>query len=206
MPRPLAALACLPLLALTARTATAQDPTAQDPTGQEAPSSAPLRALVVSGENNHHWEFTSRKLVELLYASGKFRVDRTDEPAKALADAEALAGYDAIVLDYNGPRWGEEAERAFIEAVRGGTGVVVVHAADNAVPGWVEYEQLVGHLWREGTSHGRFHPFDVEVVDAEHPITRGLAPIRAHDDELYHGLVNPQGVGDLVLLGALSTK
>lgn len=191
MLRPLAALACLPLLASAA---------------QEEPSSAPLRVLVVTGENNHHWEFTSRKLVELLYASGKFRVDRTETPAQTLADAAGLAEYDALVLDYNGPRWGAEAEAAFVAAVRGGTGVVVVHAADNAFPGWTEYEELVGHLWRDGTGHGRFHPFDVEVTDADHPVTRGLAPILGHDDELYHRLVNPQGVEDRVLMDALSTK
>ena len=166
----------------------------------------PLRVLIVTGENNHHWEFTSRKLVEALTASGKFRVESTDRPAQSLADAGALAGYDALVLDYNGPRWGEAAEASFLAAVEGGTGVVVVHAANNAFPGWEEYERLVGSLWREGTSHGRFHPFEVEVTDRDHPVTRGLANLPAHPDELYHGLVNVHGVPQRVLAEALSTE
>jgi len=164
------------------------------------------RVLVITGASNHHWEFTSRELVEMLAGSGKFRVDQTSDPAATLADAEVLARYQALVLDYNGPRWGEQAEQNFVEAVRGGTGVVVVHAADNAFPGWVEYEQIVGHLWRDGSGHGRFHPFDVEITDREHPITRDMADIVAHPDELYHGLVNVQGTDHRVLAVAESTK
>lgn len=162
--------------------------------------------LVVSGANNHHWEFTSRELVELLTRSGKFEVHKTEDPATTFADAEALAGYAAIVLDYNGPPWGEPAQTNFIEAVRGGTGVVVVHAANNAFPGWEEYETMVGHLWREGTGHGRFHVFDVEIVDREHPVTRGLADLVDHSDELYHDLVNSRGVSYRVLATAMSSE
>ena len=168
---------------------------------QEAP-----RVLVISGANNHHWEFTSRRLLGMLAWRGKFRVDLTVDPAATLADAAAIADYDAFVLDYNGPRWGEAAEKNFVEAVRGGTGIVVVHAANNAFPGWVEYEEMVGHLWREGTGHGRFHPFDVEVTDRDHPVTRDLADFVDHPDELYHGLVNVRGTSHRVLATAFSSE
>jgi hypothetical protein len=33
------------------------------------------------------------------------------------------------------------ARANFVAAVRGGTGLVVLHAADNAFPGWAEYER-----------------------------------------------------------------
>jgi type 1 glutamine amidotransferase len=168
---------------------------------QELPS-----VLVVSGANNHHWEYTSRELVEMLTASGRFQVHKTEEPAVTFADAEALAAHAAIVLDYNGPPWGEPAQTNFVEAVRGGTGVVVVHAANNAFPGWEEYETIVGHLWREGTGHGRFHVFDVEIIDRDHPVTRGLADLVQHSDELYHDLVNVRGTSHRVLATALSSE
>ena len=161
-----------------------------------AQAADPSLVLVLSGASNHHWEFTSSALAQMLRESGLFRVETSDDPATALARAEGLAAIDAFVLDYNGPRWGAAAETAFLEAVRAGAGVVVVHAADNAFPGWVEYEELVGHVWREGVSgHGRVHPFDVEIVDREHPVTRGLLDIPAHPDELYHGLVAAPGHG-----------
>jgi len=165
----------------------------------------PPRVLIVTGENNHHWEFTSRRLTEILSANDRFVVDVTREPATTLADAEGIAGFDAFVLDYNGPRWGEAAEKSFINAVRGGAGVAVVHAANNAFPGWVEYEELVGHLWRDGTGHGRFHVFDVNIVDRDHPVTRDMADLIGHPDELYHRLVNVRGTAHQVLATSYSS-
>ena len=92
----------------------------------------------------------------------------------------------------------------FLDAVRAGTGVVVIHAANNNGNGWTEYERLVGDLWRKGTGHGRFHSFDVKMVDRDHPITRTLPTILLHPDELYHDLVNVHGVERRVLATAYS--
>jgi type 1 glutamine amidotransferase len=163
-----------------------------------------LPVLVVSGANNHDWEWTTPSLVALLERSGRFEVDVTYEPAVTLADAERVARYRAFVLDYNGPRWGAVAEANFLAAVRSGTGVAVIHAANNAFPGWQEYEELVALCWRDGTGHGKFHPFDVAITDRDHPITHGLPDLRAHPDELYHKLVHMHGTDFRVLATAFS--
>lgn len=172
-----------------------------------APQQPPIPTLVVSGANNHDWEWTAPEIARALTETGRFAVRVTNEPGKDLVDAPraAAAGELAlIVLDYNGPRWGEAAERAFLQAVEGGVGVSVLHAANNAFPGWKEYERLVGLLWRDGTGHGAYHPFDVHVVDAHHPITAGMADLRMHPDELYHRLVFAPGAEFKVLLSAFS--
>lgn len=166
---------------------------------------AKIPALIVSGANNHDWEFTSPSLERMLEASGLFEATITYEPAITLSDAKELAKYAVLVLDYNGPRWGERAEASFLAAVRGGTGVSVIHAANNAFPGWTEYETLVGHLWREGTGHGKFHAFDVTVLEREHPFTRGLFDLRGHPDELYHALWRAPGANHRVLASAWSS-
>jgi type 1 glutamine amidotransferase len=167
----------------------------------------PIPTLLVSGANNHEWEWTSPQIAAALEETGRFVVRVTNEPGKDLADA--ARAFDAkelqlIVLDYNGPRWGEAAEQAFVRAVRAGCGVVVVHAANNAFEGWADYERMVGLLWRKGTGHGAYHPFDVEIADADHPITKGMAPLQKHPDELYHGLVQTPGTQPRVLLRAFS--
>ncbi len=164
------------------------------------------RVLVVTGANNHDWEHTSLELVRTLEDSGRFRVERTVDPASALADRDLLRALDAVVLDYNGPDWGAPAREAFLAAVEDGLGVAVVHAANNAFDGWEEYERLVGLLWREGTSHGRFHRFDVTVTDRDHPVTRGLPDLVAHPDELYHALVNVHDTEVRVLATAHSSE
>ncbi len=171
-----------------------------------AEAQVPSNILIVTGANNHDWQFTSEDYKRLLEETRRFRVTVTRDPARDLARLD-LHRFHAILLDYNGPRWGEASEEKFLAAVRGGVGVVVLHASDNAFPGWTEYERMVGDLWRRGkTSHGRFHPFDVEVIDRNHPITAGLPAFKAHPDELYHRLVHTPGVKTRVLMRAFSTK
>ncbi len=165
---------------------------------------APIKTLLVTGQNNHNWQFTSRLHAETLQASGRFSVDITDEPAKTLADAAKLAGYQLVVLDYNGPRWGEAAEKNFAAAVQKGLGVLVIHASNNAFEGWPEYEKMVALCWRKETGHGKFHVFDVDATKERHPVTDGVAPIVQHPDELYHRLANPQKVEFTTLLDAYS--
>src|SRR5262245_56016145 len=99
-----------------------------------------LPVLLVSGQNNHDWKWTTPELKQALEETSRFAVTVTENPAKDLADAAALSRAKVIVLNYNGDRWGEAAERVFLAAVQGGTGVVVVHAANNAFKGWTEYE------------------------------------------------------------------
>ncbi|MGE3174120.1 MAG: family 16 glycoside hydrolase [Planctomycetota bacterium] len=169
---------------------------------QQASVAEPVPVLLVTGANNHDWQWTHGQMREALVESGRFTVAVTADPATDLA--RDLSGFAAFVLDYNGPRWGDDAEAAFLAAVRAGAGVVVVHAADNAFPGWREYEELVGLCWRDGTGHGAYHPFDVHVVDPTHPVTVGMQDLRQHPDELYHRLVHTPGVELRVLLSAFS--
>lgn len=173
------------------------------------PQTPPIRAAVVTGANNHDWEWTAPEIARALTETGRFAAEVVRDPAAWLADAPARAaagGLHLLVLDYNGPRWGEAAERGFLQAVAGGVGVTVLHAANNAFPGWTEYERLVGLLWRDGTGHGAYHPFDVHVVDPHHAITAGMEDLRQHPDELYHRLVPAAGAEFRVLLSAFSDQ
>ncbi len=170
--------------------------------GPAEPTKIPV--LLISGQNNHDWEYVNPKIEQLLDRCGRFDVDVTLEPAKTLADAAAIAKYRCFVLNYHGERWGAAAEKNFVAAVKGGTGVTVIHAANNAFPGWIEYEQIVADLWRDGTGHGAYHRFDVKMSDRDHPITRGLPDLKQHPDELYHKLVHTPGVSTRVLATAFA--
>lgn len=178
-------------------------PACSDPSSTPEPPK-PIPVLVVSGANNHDWQWTTPSLARILEASGRFEVDVTYEPAAVFADEAERSKYRAFVLDYNGPSWGDAAHQGFLASVEAGTGVVVIHAANNSGNGWPEYEKLVGDLWRKGTGHGRFHSFDVAVTDRDHPVTRTLPTMLKHPDELYHRLVNVHDVDRRVLATAFS--
>ena len=79
----------------------------------------PARILIVTGQSDypyHDWRSTTPFLEQVLERTGRFDVRVTEEP-KGLT-REALAGFDAVLLNYNGPRWGTEAETALEDFVR----------------------------------------------------------------------------------------
>ena len=63
------------------------------------PSADPIPVLVITGANNHDWEYTAPVHKEILEKTGKFAVDVTTDPKKTLADAEALKKYKVFYLD-----------------------------------------------------------------------------------------------------------
>ena len=139
-------------------------------------------------------------------------------PAEAWADWKpAFANYDVVVSNYNGEDWPAAVRSDFDSYVKKGGGFVSVHAANNSFGRWAEYNRMIGvggwggrdetsgpwlyikdgKLYRDtspgkGGAHGPQHEFVVEVVEADHPITRGLpARWRHAQDELYSRLRGP---------------
>jgi type 1 glutamine amidotransferase len=192
---------------------------------------APIKVLLIDGQNNHNWKATSPVILSALGKSGRFEVEVSTTPPKG-APKEAWAdwnpkfsAYAAVVSNYNGELWPEQVQRAFEKYVSDGGGFVCLHAANNAFPEWLEYNRMIGIggwggrnekngplLYRKegqvvrdtvkgnGGGHGPQHEFVVEVLDQQHPITKGLPSKWKHTaDELYHALRGP--AENLSLLG-----
>lgn len=171
-----------------------------------------IRVLILSGENNHDWRTTTPCLRRLLENTRRFDV-RVDEEPTGITSA-TLAVYDAVVLDYNGPRWGAVSEAALADFVRSGKGLVAVHGANWAFSGlvvlaahhvptgiieppWTEYKKMIGGVWSDqppASGHAPRHRFSVNIVDRDHPITKGLPQSFEADDELYHNIHMEPGV------------
>ncbi|HIA70321.1 TPA: hypothetical protein EYN98_30610 [Candidatus Poribacteria bacterium] len=93
-----------------------------------------------------------------------------------------------------------------MNAVRNSTNVCILHASNNAFDGWIEYEEICALMWRQGAGHGKYHKFDVEVADPDHPVTKGLPLVsKDHPDELYHGLSHMHNTDYHVLATAFSS-
>ena len=203
-----------------------------------------IKVLIVDGQNNHNYKAMTPFMKEQLEKSGLFTVDvSTSPPAapqapkgkeetaeqKEVREKKAaelkeqwekwrpsFKDYKVVLSNYNGERWPAEVNTAFEEYVRGGGGFLVIHAANNAFPGWKEYDQMIGLGWRgkdygarlfyddagalqrqeakdgPGAGHGAQHEFVVTIRDAEHPITKGMPKAWLHaQDELYQGQRGP---------------
>ncbi|MCD6346022.1 MAG: ThuA domain-containing protein [Bacteroidales bacterium] len=187
---------------------------------ENSESSAPYRALIITGQNNHSCDASTPILKQILDNSGLFDTDIAKSPAKGedmSSFTPTFSNYDVVVLDYNGDSWTKETNQSFLDYVSGGGGVVVYHAADNAFPDWLEYNKIIGLggwgdrnesdgpyvRWKDGKivkdlspgragSHGQQHAFLVTIRQEDHPITKGLPKEWLHaQDELYSQLRGP---------------
>ncbi|MFP6893752.1 MAG: ThuA domain-containing protein, partial [Opitutales bacterium] len=120
--------------------------------------------------------------------------------------------HDVVLLNYNGQNWPEESKTAFVEYIKNGGGVLLVHAANNAFRDWDEFNEIIGMGWRPETygkawkidpgtgksyldekagnsGHGSKHAFQVTVRHPGHPVMKGLPSVWMHGkDELYHDM------------------
>jgi type 1 glutamine amidotransferase len=178
-----------------------------------------LKALIVDGQNNHNWKSTTPLLKRALEESDLFTVDvSTSPPGKDLSGWNPkFADYKVVVSNYNGADWPADVQKSFVDYVKGGGGLVIVHAANNSFGDWKEYNEMIGlggwggrneksgpyvyfkddKLVRDdakggGGSHGSQHEFQVVVRNGDHPITRGMPTVWLHaKDELYDRLRGP---------------
>jgi HEAT repeat protein/type 1 glutamine amidotransferase len=186
----------------------------------KALQAAPIKVLIIDGQNNHRWKETTPVMRKILEEAGLFEVDVATSPPKGEsigAFKPDFARYDVAVSNYNGGDWSKATQDAFVQYVRSGGGVVIVHAADNSFPKWPQYNEIIGlggwggrneesgpyMYWKDGMfvkdngpgrggTHGNQHAFQVINRDKEHPITAGLPAKWMHaKDEMYSLMRGP---------------
>ena len=175
-----------------------------------------IRTVIIDGQNNHNWKATTPYLVAILEDCGRFSVDVATTPAQG----EDVSGfnvdfskYDLVVMNYNGDRWNPEMEKAFVNFIVNGGGLLSYHAGNNAFTSWPAYNEMIAlggwggrnhdsgpYLYlddegkvvidpvQEGPSgdHGPQWAFQIDVRNPEHPIMKGLPLKWRHcADELY---------------------
>jgi type 1 glutamine amidotransferase len=126
----------------------------------------------------------------------RFGAELTEDPARFSDDG--LRDVDVVVLlQTNGPGVLRGAQRtAFERWVRGGGGVVAIHAAANADRDWAFYGELLGGARFHSHRRGPLQPEDVVVE--RHPATAGLPRRWARSDEWYRFAPAPGPVADVL--------
>lgn len=196
----------------------------------------PIKVMLLDGESAgtyHKWKIITPVLQKQLEETRLFQVDVVTAPPAGGDYASFkpnFKNYRVVVWNYDAPddRWPAELKTSFENYVRDGGGVVIVHASDNAFPGWVAFNEMIGvggwrgrnekngpfWYYKDGKltsdptpgaagSHGQRTPFQV-AVRADHPITNGLPKLWMHQgDELYARLRGP-GKNMTVLATAFS--
>lgn len=151
-----------------------------------------VRVLLVTGQDypGHVWRQTAPALRQLIEQDKRFEVRIVEDPA--VLDSAILADYGVVLLHFQNwetPGPGMAARENLQRYVANGGGLVSVHFACGAWHGeWPEFQNIVGRVWHGSgpgkPQHDPRGPFMVNIVDKDHPVTRGLADFQT-DDELY---------------------
>lgn len=184
---------------------------------------APIKVMILDGASAaayHDWKLTTQVMKHELEDAGLFDVTVVSAPP---ADGDFsnshpdFAKYQVVVSNYDAQDWPASLKAEFEAYMKAGGGLVVVHGADNAFPGWAAYNEMTGlGGWRGRDApagpkwyfqngkltsdpspgpaglHGRRKPFRIAVRAADHPIMRGLPAEWMHaPDELYTRLRGP---------------
>lgn len=158
----------------------------------------PTRIMVVTGHNHpaHDWRKTTWALLNVLEQDPRVQVDVTENPEDLGADK--LSEYDTVVLNYcnwDRPGLSEAARARFLERLRSGKGLVLIHFANGAFnytlpqkdSEWKEFRtRVVARAWMHDSDSGHdpYGKFAVQPTATQHEITSGLGAFET-EDELY---------------------
>jgi len=151
----------------------------------EAPNK---RVLIVTGIDHpaHEWKKTAPALADVLGEDPRMKVDVVEYPE--FLGTDELHDYDVVVvhfMSWEKPTPGRDAHANLQKFVNEGKGLFVLHFGCGAFRDCPEYRNLAGRVWDPNLrAHDPRGPFGVDIVDKEHPITRGMASFQT-EDELY---------------------
>src|SRR5688572_8857161 len=144
---------------------------------------APVRVLFL-GDNGHHRPAERFKQLQPVSATNGIELVYTDD----LADLNSakLNGYDALAIYANQTRIAPQQEQAMLDFVAGGGGLVALHCASYCFHNSPKYIELVGAQFK---NHGT-GTFKETIVNAEHPVMKGVSTIESWDETYVHAKHN----------------
>jgi len=136
-----------------------------------------IRVLILSGRNNHEWQKTTPLLAKVFKDSRLFKVSVTEKPDTLTYNR--LIEYDVVLSNWNtwpdnDIRMTKEWESDFLQYVKGGGGVVFIHAGASSFYSWNEYHQMGIGRWGKETNHGEQTKGRITGFKQDHPITKGF--------------------------------
>lgn len=138
-----------------------------------------LRVLFL-GDNGHHRPNDRFKQLQPVLSGKKVELTYTDS-LKDLNFAK-LAGYDALAIFANHTAIAPEQEKALLDFVERGGGLVALHCASYCFLNSEKYIALVGGQFK---SHGA-GTFKETIVKGDHPVMAGIDAIESWDESYVH--------------------
>lgn len=150
-------------------------------------SAAPLHVLFLGDNGFHHPGDRFKQLEPALAPRG---IELTYTTSLDDLNPGKLSHYDTLLIYANHTHISPEQEKALLDYVNGGHGLVAVHCASFCFLNSPKYIELVGAQFK---SHGR-GVFKETIVKPDHPVMKGLSPIESWDESYVHSKHNTNRV------------
>src|SRR3954469_14451719 len=146
-------------------------------TGQAA---APTLRVLFLGDNGHHRPADRFKQLQPVLATNGIELVYTED----LADLNPakLVAFDCLAIYANHTKISPEQERAMLDFVDAGGGLVPLHCASYCFLNSPQYIELVGAQCK---SHGT-GVFKETIVNANHPVMKRVSTIESWDETYVH--------------------
>ncbi|GAB3898782.1 hypothetical protein GCM10028803_18860 [Larkinella knui] len=136
--------------------------------------------ILFLGDNGHHRP--AERVPELMAALGDKGINLTYTDRLEDINADNLAKYDGLLIYANWDSIPQPQEKALIDFVAGGKGLIPVHCASYCFRNSPEYVKMVGgQFWRH-----RMDTIQTLTVQPNHPAIMGLKPFKAYDETYLH--------------------
>src|SRR4051812_35281939 len=138
-----------------------------------------LGVLFLGDQGHHRPADRAAQLIPVLRSRGinVLYTEKLDD-----LNRDTLARFDALIIYANITEIGPAQERALIDYVEGGGGLVPLHCASYCFLNSPKYIAMVGAQFLR---HGEGQ-VETKIVDPAHPIMKGFEPFRTWDETYVH--------------------
>jgi hypothetical protein len=144
-----------------------------------AEDAKPIRILFL-GDNGHHRPADRFKQLQPVLANRGIQLTYSDKVADL--NPTTLAEYDGLLIYANTTRISPSQEKALVEFVENGKGLIPLHCASYCFLNSPKYIALVGAQFRR---HGT-GTFGTTIASPKHPIMQGFGGFRSWDETYVH--------------------
>jgi len=138
-----------------------------------------VRTLLFTGGGVHDSKGCGEVINDILQSVSQLDTTWIHDDMDALL-AERLEPYDLIVLYYTRGEISDSQKNGLLNHVAGGKSFVGVHSATASFRETPEFHAMLGGLF---IGHPKPRPYQVSVVDPEHPITKDITEFMVEDEQ-----------------------
>ncbi len=153
---------------------------------QNAPTARRVRVLFL-GDQGHHTPLERAR--QLFGVMGQRGIDLTYTENLADLNAKTLGQYDCLFVYANIASVSKDQEQAILDYVESGHGFAPIHCGSAC---FGNSDKLIALMGGRFKSHST-GVFKETIVDADHPVMKGLKPIESWDETYVHDRLNEEG-------------